>query len=447
MIASGSSLRGLSEVSTATSAKTRGDRAHHGPLLPGPGPRRSRRPRSPFRRARLRLDARRAEDLRQPVRECGRSRRRPWRRCRWARPPAGRRCRRRPTARRRSSPPAPRAPGGGGGGEGVADVDLAARADPHRRPVEAEAALLAGRPRARRPRRARRTPTGIAAVSSSRRPNGSSALTTARLACSGVKSMRLGREVGLHGPVVVEVVLAQVREDGHVVAVAVEAVLDEGVRGDLERHGRPAGVPCLRERTLQVGRLRGRARAAEGADHRRRPAVRLEHRAKEVGRRRLAVGAGHPDGSQRRRPGRPQQRAGGERHGRDAPRPAPTTSWTARGRLACERALAHEGHRARHAPRRGAKSCPSTWSPGRQQCRAPGVDAAVVVGDRGDDDAGNVADDPPGREPAHDLLEADLRAGAHRPPELLTAYRRPTSPRRAPGRPWARCRSGAGRSA
>ena len=210
----------------------------------------------------------------------------------------------------------------------------------------------------------------MAAVSSSLRPKASSALTTASAGVLGREQHGLGREVGLHRPVVVEVVLAEVREDGDVVAVAVEAVLREGVRGDLERHGRCGRRPWRARAPLQLGCLRRRARPAEGADHRRRPAVALEDRPQEVGRRRLAVGARSPRRCAATRPGRSRARTrrAPSRDGRRRHRPRAGRPWPPRLRA---------GARRRRRPRRrarrpGRSRDRRSASPGRQQCSAPG---------------------------------------------------------------------------
>ncbi len=110
---------------------------------------------------------------------------------------------------------------------------------------------------------------------------------------------RLGFEVVLHREVEIEVVLTQVGEHGDVVAVAVNAMLDEGMRGDLHRHRHPAGLAGRRQLPLQVGSLRRRASARERADDRSAQARSLEDTGEQVRGRRLAGGPGDP--------GHPQQ--------------------------------------------------------------------------------------------------------------------------------------------
>jgi len=93
-----------------------------------------------------------------------------------------------PTSSRRKGPPrrgrrrswasGTPSPGGARSSEGVADVDLAARPDPDRRPVETEVALPPGRPGAPRTVQARKTRTGGCGGLEQRRPYGSSAFTT-----------------------------------------------------------------------------------------------------------------------------------------------------------------------------------------------------------------------------------------------------------------------------
>src|SRR3546814_16009944 len=75
----------------------------------------------------------------------------------------------------------------------------------------------------------------------------------------------------------VEVVVGEVREHGDGEAGAAHAAEGEGVRRHLHRHGLAARRDLSREEGLELGRLRGGARTAEGADDRGGPAVVLEH--------------------------------------------------------------------------------------------------------------------------------------------------------------------------
>ena len=81
---------------------------------------------------------------------------------------------------------------------------------------------------------------------------------------AAVEQHELGVEVGLERAVVVEVVVAQVREHRHVEVEPVAAALDQGVAAQLERHGLHAGVRHLAQQRLQLGGLgRGVAERAQ----------------------------------------------------------------------------------------------------------------------------------------------------------------------------------------
>ena len=97
----------------------------------------------------------------------------------------------------------------------------------------------------------------------------------------GGEEPRLRLEVGLHVPVEIQVVLRQVGEDRHVEHDAVDPMLVEGVRRDLQGRRLHALIshPC--QQPVEVGRLRRGPRDAEPAGRRcwppwspRRPAVR-----------------------------------------------------------------------------------------------------------------------------------------------------------------------------
>src|SRR3546814_8919551 len=88
----------------------------------------------------------------------------------------------------------------------------------------------------------------------------------------------------------VEVVVGEVREHGDGEASAAHAAEGEGVRRHLHRHGLAARRDLSREEGLELGRLRGGARTAEGADDRGGPAVVLEHGGQQVRGGRLAAG-------------------------------------------------------------------------------------------------------------------------------------------------------------
>ena len=138
----------------------------------------------------------------------------------------------------------------------------------------------------------------------------------------GLEQPPLGQEVVLHVGVEVEVVLREVGEDRRRPVDGVGAVQGERVARDLHDDRVVAGGEHVGEGALQVDRLGRGARhgvllAADdrghGAEQAGRRPARLEQRAHEEGRRRLAVGAGDPDRGQPR--GRVAgQRGGGGRH-------------------------------------------------------------------------------------------------------------------------------------
>ena len=116
-----------------------------------------------------------------------------------------------------------------------------------------------------------------------------------------LEQQRLGPEVLLDRAVEVEVVASEVGEHGGVEPGAVDAVQGEGVRRHLHHHRAVALVAHLGEAGLQLGRLWGRERARQRADHARRVAGGPQDRGEQHARRRLAVGAGDADDAERRR--------------------------------------------------------------------------------------------------------------------------------------------------
>ena len=234
----------------------------------------------------------------------------------------------------------------------------------------------------------------------------SSAFTTARRAARGREERGLGREVGLHRLVEVEMILCQVGEHGDVEADPVDPVLHQGVRGDLDARSRRSrrraagrgavGGPA----TSGVVRAPPRVPTTAGA-----PAGPLEDRPQQVGRRRLAVRARHPDHVHRRPRGRRRRR---RRPCAIAARdlPGATTSWTASREIGTERVLADERHRARRTRRCAAKSWPSWRAPGTQQKSAPGTTSTVVEDDVADSSI-PVGSPSTASERAHDALEPD----------------------------------------
>ena len=112
------------------------------------------------------------------------------------------------------------------------------------------------------------------------------------------RALRL--EVRLHRPVVVEVVVAQIGEDGHVEMDALHPGLDQRMAGHLHGHGVTTAVgelaiAHLGQHALHLGRLRRGADAREGAHHVGRSAGGLEEVPEQLGHRGLAVRPGDAD--------------------------------------------------------------------------------------------------------------------------------------------------------
>ena len=279
-IAAGSSLRGLSSVTMARSARRGGDLAHHRPLAAvavaaaaehhdQPAARRAaaaRAARSPARRA------------------CGRNRHRPARRCGGAptscsRPGAPLSVSRAATARadvaagrqRRGRARPARCEAWKRAGQRQLDVvpraqrlraSGAGRAGAARRVEQPQiAAACADRSSSRMPRAARRS-------RASGRSRSLSALSTAVRAGRQqlVEQPQLGREVGLHRAVIVEMVVRQVGEAAGGELHAVEPVLVEAVARRLDREigrrPRAASSASVRCSVDRVGR--GERRSARG---------------------------------------------------------------------------------------------------------------------------------------------------------------------------------------
>ena len=161
-------------------------------------------------------------------------------------------------------------------------------------------------------------------------------------------------EVLLHRAVQVEVVLAQVREDEHVEAHAVEPPQRGTVRARLDGRAAIARIEHLPEEALQVDRLGRRER--RGTPLASDLPLDRSRRAPAGGRRpRGSRGAGTPSSSCRSSPSRPRARAPSSARRRTRPPRPPST------RARTERAAAGRRPRAvarRRAPPRRARSPP-----------------------------------------------------------------------------------------
>ena len=131
-------------------------------------------------------------------------------------------------------------------------------------------------------------------------------LRTARRRPQPVEQRQLRVPVRLPGPVELEVLVGEVREDRHVVGDARHPIERETVRCRLHDRHVVAGVDHRAQRRLQLRRFRGRGvrlvilgpatdPGRDRADHPGTSPGRLQGRDREVGRGRLAIGAGDPD--------------------------------------------------------------------------------------------------------------------------------------------------------
>ncbi len=233
----------------------------------------------------------------------------------------------------------------------------------------------------------------------------------------------LGLEVVLHRRVEIEVILRQVREDRRGQMDRVGPMQRQRVRGDLDRTRLVTGLEHRPERPLQVDRLRSRALdialvAAHDALHRPEQAGlaagRLQQRADQKRRRRLAVRAGHADHLQRgRRVAVEGGRGGGHRR-------ADIGHHDLRHAQA-ERPLDDQ----RHSPaldRIAGELMPVAREPGNAEEQRARRHDPVVIGEVGD------LDTPRARRRARNhLVQPHCRRGYLRP-------RKPSSTRSRPGR-------------
>ena len=76
-----------------------------------------------------------------------------------------------------------------------------------------------------------------------------------------LEQLQLGREIGFHRGVIIEMVAREIGEGAGAEADAVEPMLDDAMRGGLERKMRDAATAEFVERLVQCDRIRRRQRA------------------------------------------------------------------------------------------------------------------------------------------------------------------------------------------
>ncbi len=122
-----------------------------------------------------------------------------------------------------------------------------------------------------------------------------------------LEELLLALPVVLHGLVVVEVVVTQVGEHGHIENASRHPGKIQGMGGDLHDRMGDAVIDHLPENRLQVGRFRRGHRIGEDLagitvvdrpDHAHGHAGRLQDPLHQIGDRGLAAGAGHTDEGQ-----------------------------------------------------------------------------------------------------------------------------------------------------
>ena len=259
----------------------------------------------------------------------------------------------------------------------------------------------------------------------SRRPVGSSVFTTARRACSGVKRRRLRLEVRLHVPMEVQVVLRQVGEDRHVEHDAVDPMLVERVRRDLQRRR-------LRRLHPASGTAAGGGPAPPAWSARAGPGVRRccapvvpttpvaqtgcpEDRRQDVRDGGLPVRTGDPD----RRHGRGRI---AERHRRHRPHRPANRRHEHLGCVHVEPSL-HDERGGAGVERQGRERVSVDVPPGDAEEEGAGHDLPRVEREVGDEDGG-VASGRRSRNGGHQVRERHRgEGGCHR----LRAYPRPRS--------------------
>ena len=183
----------------------------------------------------------------------------------------------------------------GGGGQRVAHVEAAAegqRAPPGRASVNLELAT----PTSRSVDIGQRVPLGgHGGLLEEPPPTRVVEVHHRRLGVVRLEEPGLRGEVVLHVAVEVEVVLGEVREHGDGEPGGPHPLEHEGVGRHLHGHRPAAAGDGVGQHGLELGGLRGGARAAQRADDLGGPRRRRADRAQQVGGGRLAAGAGDPD--------------------------------------------------------------------------------------------------------------------------------------------------------
>ena len=205
---------------------------------------------------------------------------------------------------------------------------------------------------------------------------------------------RLRLEVVRHRPVVVQMIVAKVGEDGHVEVDALHPRLHQRVARHLHGDRVPGTVgflpvPHAGEHTLDLRRLGRRPRARERAHHVGRPTGRTEKVTQELRHGGLAVRPGHPDHQEVSCGERVEGRGQPGHAGAHRPRRDPRLHDVAVDQLGDE-VLANEADRAA-LHRLCGMGVPVADEAGDATEQVPRHHPPAVVGDAADEDGGGVA--------------------------------------------------------
>ena len=232
-------------------------------------------------------------------------------------------------------------------------------------------------------------------------------------------------EVVLHGVVIIQVIVTQVGEDGHVEVDALDPRLHERMARHLHGDRVAGAVPLLAvthagQEALDLGRLGCRTGARERAHHVRRPTRRAEEVTQDLGHRGLAIRPGDADHQEVPRR-MVVERSGQTRHdwphgpGRDS-----GLDDTVVEQLGNE-VLAQEADRAA-LDRLAGIGVPVARQPGHATEEVAGNDPAAVVRDASHLHRGRVPD----RLDHLDVVEEDVHGdGSHGRPDSVTCLGHP----------------------